>query len=385
MYRRSWLTSACGITVLFFGTLGLLACGGGSSPPSEPGSPSPSHSASPAVAKHPSTKYAWAVGALGVIRATTDGGAHWKAQRSGTRYDLSSVSFADTMHGWAVGGYVFNRLSSDLKPASLVLVTTDGGAHWLVQNKAPGQPFAHVACSDPAHVWVAGGGETAKISASSDGGKTWMTQYADKAPGEIAAITFVDASHGWAIEEVGALLTSESAKVLATTDGGSHWAFQATLPGNASWAVTFANATLGWVVGNQAGPRVWSTTDGGVTWKRTPAPHGKVAELHSVEATDVSHVWIGSLGLEDSLSRSTNGGRTWLAPAAPIRGFDAGALAFASTSHGWALTLSNSLTYILATTDCGATWTTQAKIGGLNDFWALSDITCLSGTGSPSQ
>ena len=383
MHRRSWLTSARRITILFFGTLGLFACGCGSSP-SEPSSPSTSHSASSALSTLQSTEYAWAVGALGAIRATTDGGAHWKAQRSGTKYDLSGVSFADALHGWAVGGYVFNRLS-DLKPASLILATSDGGAHWAVQNKAPGQPFAHVACSDPSHVWVAGGSETAKISASSDGGKTWTTQYADKAPGEIADITFVDAYHGWAIETLGKFLTSRSAKVLTTTDGGSQWVVQATLPGNSWWAVTFADATHGWVVGSQAGPRVWSTTDGGVTWKRAPAPHGKVAELHSVESTDASHVWIGSLGLEDSLSRSTNGGRTWLAPAAPIHGFEAGALAFASPSHGWALTHGNTLTCILATTDGGATWRTQAKVGKLSGFWALSDITCLSAAANPSQ
>jgi len=45
----------------------------------------------------------WAVGIGGTILKTTDGGATWNAQNSGTTYNLSSVDFVDSSNGWAVG------------------------------------------------------------------------------------------------------------------------------------------------------------------------------------------------------------------------------------------------------------------------------------------
>lgn len=56
----------------------------------------------------------WAAGGSGTILATTDGGAHWTVQRSGTEYPLYYVAFGDASHGWVIGG-------------ELVVATTDGG------------------------------------------------------------------------------------------------------------------------------------------------------------------------------------------------------------------------------------------------------------------
>ncbi len=62
-----------------------------------------------------SPEHGWAVGGDRIL-ATSDGGAHWRVQDRG-RLDLTSVGFVNTRDGWAVG------------PAML-LATTDGGAHW---------------------------------------------------------------------------------------------------------------------------------------------------------------------------------------------------------------------------------------------------------------
>jgi photosystem II stability/assembly factor-like uncharacterized protein len=58
---------------------------------------------------------AWVVGTLGTIWATSDGGATWQPQTSGTVNDLSGVSFINASTGWAVG------------TGSTVLKTTTGG------------------------------------------------------------------------------------------------------------------------------------------------------------------------------------------------------------------------------------------------------------------
>lgn len=52
----------------------------------------------------------------GVIIATSNGGATWVKQRSGTSENLNAVTFTDATHGWAVG------------ESGTILATTNGGA-----------------------------------------------------------------------------------------------------------------------------------------------------------------------------------------------------------------------------------------------------------------
>jgi photosystem II stability/assembly factor-like uncharacterized protein len=62
---------------------------------------------------------AWAVGSRGTILGTTDGGATWQIQRSGTSQALAGIFFTNRLHGWAVGHY------------NTILKTTDGGQTWI--------------------------------------------------------------------------------------------------------------------------------------------------------------------------------------------------------------------------------------------------------------
>lgn len=60
-----------------------------------------------------------AVGEAGTILRTTDGGATWINQRSGSKSWLFGVDFTDPNHGVAVGNFV------------TMVRTTDGGASWI--------------------------------------------------------------------------------------------------------------------------------------------------------------------------------------------------------------------------------------------------------------
>jgi photosynthesis system II assembly factor YCF48-like protein len=73
-----------------------------------------------------------AVGGLGTIRRTTDGGATWTQQTSGTTETLRGVSFVDANTGTAVGA------------VGTILRTTDGGATWTSQ--ASGTTNLSTAC-----------------------------------------------------------------------------------------------------------------------------------------------------------------------------------------------------------------------------------------------
>jgi photosystem II stability/assembly factor-like uncharacterized protein len=62
----------------------------------------------------------WAVGEMGTILHTSDGGDNWKMQQGGTTASLFSVAFITPQHGFAVGG-------------GIILHTDNGGESWTRQ------------------------------------------------------------------------------------------------------------------------------------------------------------------------------------------------------------------------------------------------------------
>ena len=75
-------------------------------------------------AVHGAGKQYWVVGRPGsVVLHSADDGAHWEVQRTGQPLPLDGVFFADELHGWAVG-----ELGS-------ILATTDGGKSWKLQRR----------------------------------------------------------------------------------------------------------------------------------------------------------------------------------------------------------------------------------------------------------
>jgi photosystem II stability/assembly factor-like uncharacterized protein len=75
----------------------------------------------------------WAVGTESTILYTRDGGLTWKhGSVSGLigSPPLASVSFADEIHGWAVGGHGQGISLSPFTPSNVILSTGDGGQTW---------------------------------------------------------------------------------------------------------------------------------------------------------------------------------------------------------------------------------------------------------------
>ena len=64
----------------------------------------------------------WAVGDLGTILKTTDGGTTWSSQKSGTTNNLRGIFFTDANNGTAVGW------------DGTILRTTNGGTSWTKQT-----------------------------------------------------------------------------------------------------------------------------------------------------------------------------------------------------------------------------------------------------------
>ncbi len=110
-------------------------------------------------AVHGVGKQYWVVGRPGsVVLHSGDAGAHWEVQHTGQPLPLDSVYFADEQHGWAVG-----ELGS-------VLATADGGKSWQVQRRGGQRSaalFVHArAAGTPLDTIAVVGGQDGYLTAS---------------------------------------------------------------------------------------------------------------------------------------------------------------------------------------------------------------------------
>lgn len=89
---------------------------------------------------------AWAVGLRGMIYKSSDGGATWTSQSSGTTLALWAVAAVDASTAWAVGD------------RGTILATVDGGRTWVAQAAGTAENLWDVAAADRRIVWIASTG-----------------------------------------------------------------------------------------------------------------------------------------------------------------------------------------------------------------------------------
>ena len=158
------------------------------------------------------TLHGWAVGIRETHQgdwplavATSDGGLTWQKQEVPTAENgggrLSSVSFVDANHGWAVGD-------------DTILVTSDGGAHWSVQHTEAGVsvqrchlPRRHprLGRRRPSVRWRS---SSELILSTFDGGVTWARQSLSAVP-PLTDVSFGDGLHGCGVGYGGTIVTTE--------------------------------------------------------------------------------------------------------------------------------------------------------------------------------
>lgn len=306
------------------------------------------------------------------------------------------VSFVDAAHGWAVG-----FTANDYESTAVILATSDGGATWKAQQPSGGGKgvgLTSISFVDAEHGWAVGvqmrnGGDmTPVILATSNGGATWTAQDADAVDGEVElrSVSFVDAAHGWA---VGYIFTGPAPVILATSDGGANWKAQ-DASGAGTHAelnsVAFTDATHGWAVGyNDEGrtPLILATSDGGATWKAQDASSaGPGAQLRSVAFVDASNGWAVGTTQGDApapvILATRDGGATWRAQDAGGAGGSGmlSSVTFFDAVHGWAVgdtgTDGDGAPVILATNDGGVVWKAQ-DAGSADSSASLLSVTSV--------
>jgi len=177
-------------------------------------------------------QHGWVFGEIGVLFATTDGGAHWIPQRTATKHLLLGGTVANNGHGFVVGA------------GSTILQSHDFGATWqsISLRNVTSARFSAVSVIGN-FAWAVGG---TQIFRTIDAGRSWSTQPSN-ANADLFDIKFIDAHEGWAVGAQGTLLH--------TTDGGVHWSVESIrsvtalerlfiLDRNHAWAVGFGGTIL---------------------------------------------------------------------------------------------------------------------------------------------
>jgi photosystem II stability/assembly factor-like uncharacterized protein len=142
---------------------------------------------------------------------TSDGGINWDWIDTGIEGPLGigfalvqgDVDFLDPQRGWAVGGL------------GKIVRTMDGGVTWIQQTltcDAPSCPLRLFAIEmiDNQTGWIGGEG----LYYTANGGADWLEQEIN-IPRDIRAMQFLDAQYGWLAGEFGTLMR--------TTNSGATW------------------------------------------------------------------------------------------------------------------------------------------------------------------
>lgn len=206
------------------------------------------------------------------LEVSTDAGRSWKSAApipgEGSAGQLTRVSQR--------GGFVVLESTAGSRLGSSLFETTDGGASWKrLPDPCGGFPDQQLNALDARHLWLACGGRPAgtlqakSVYFSADAARTWRLTasvgLANAAPagalgrsGYIVGLAAVSDRLAW--------LALSRGQLELTTDQGRTWQPAFSLPPGSGGAeqVTFVDATHGWALGPQG---LWRTSDG-LRWQR---------------------------------------------------------------------------------------------------------------------
>ena len=283
--------------------------------------------------------------------AVSPGGNGWFWQNplpQGSSY--WSAWFHDADHGWLVSDRT-------------IFHTSNGGATVSIQARHK-VAFLDVTFADAKHGWAVGYPANADtdrvvIYRTVNGGRSWARVRVNVVGG-LNAASFANARVGWAVGDA----------LLHTTDGGRHWSrqFSKHTPGLGLMGVQAVSARRAWVCGD--GNRVLQTTDGGATWKRFHATGGGGDNL--LRQVQFTSRLIGWVNTDEAVLQTTDGGAHWARSLVA----NASDFSFADSKNGWVASFDGT---IYRTTDGGATWASQPNQSGLMWVRALSPSVAITG------
>ncbi len=191
-----------------------------------------------------------AVGGMGTVVISTDGGSSWQRSVLADKPFLVDVAACPDGKFYAID-----------PTDGLWSIRPDGS--WARQALPEMTEPQAMACGSENVIWVVGGFGT--ILHSADAGASWETWSLDDDL-YLTTIQFIDRQHG--------IATGEFGTVLMTADSGLTWNRATDLPDSFyPQSAYFSNPTTGWVVGLSG--TIWKTTDSGASWQLIPSGSNK--------------------------------------------------------------------------------------------------------------
>lgn len=301
-----------------------------------------------------------AIGMNDALVASEDGDA-WSWSRTGlsSRFGaLADVTFISPQEGWLAGAEATNPVVS----AGVLLHTIDGGRTWQRQLTTPGVTFRSVIFADPSSGWAQGSKGDSLFAASvlyvtGDGGRTWASVALPDAQEQMLQFFFgqgllTPLGPGkalWAEASMGSRgdLQSIVTHVWRTDDAGAHWRRTAVVKDLPFVSFAFSSPTSGYAVTFSGA--VWSTTDGGSTWRLRRSSSRQLGG--GAIACVGDQVWIAGDGV---VLHSADRGHSWDAErGGALTGIDCWNVVFANELDGW---IKGDGEALLHTVDGGQSW-----------------------------
>ena len=308
----------------------------------------------PSALHFPDQQNGWAVGPLGRVIQTSDGGATWLHRLLPTDADFNAVYFLNAKIGWVGGGFDGHaRYGEKLTGKACIWQTTDGGKSWrrlvqiengrkeahshpetvnrlLFKNRREGWAVTHGSTKKP-HPEINGATPTeyGRILHTLDGGRTWKQVYYGFPLKHIAR-----RGDRWCVAGYGIAISSD----------GKKWKNVALH--TISFAVAFADRDNVIAVGEAGGYA--QSANGGSDWTLSKPKILQETHMDAIGFAGPNVGWIGGSAKEhhDGLFTTSNGGKTWQAAKVawpsnfgPARrfAFDWKDISVADARHAWAI------------------------------------------------
>jgi len=299
----------------------------------------------------------FAVGAMGLILHTSDGGKTWIKQKKLTDFNLSEIFFVNDNEGWIAGGKIRSAETNELMRHDerggdgIILHTENGGATWEIQFAKRGTYLFGIFFIDNQNGWAFG--EGGLLIHTSDGGNLWSLLPTTETIKWLNGVYFFDKLNGF--------IVGESETVLKTNDGGNTWekinaeADRKFYDFRSFYRdITFIG-NKGWIVGENG--TILATRDKGRTWKPQATEFDeRVRELMDLKKVcffdEDNGFAVGGLGTR--IMKTNNGGESWNLIQIPNND-QLNGVWFNTNGTGFIV---GGRSRILKTEDNGRTWTT---------------------------
>ncbi len=281
-----------------------------------------------------STSVGYAVGANATIIKTTDGGTTWNyingplGPLSSNGIGINNLYFFDANTGWIVGDAINAS-------QAYIYKTTNGGATWTVATGVPvgvlNTPFIGIDWVDPLTGYICGQG--GKVIKTSDGGVSWIdislttTNYTVVGGGFATPRTQTYRSI-IALDANTAIMSSQNnGCIMRTTNSGASWYASGNqgfgIPQMSTWQMARSGQDTIIVAGGQA--RIAKSTDRGLTW--TTQQNYSTSSINIFQYIAVNVIPGNArkyvlMGQAGLMNITNNGGQAWLDNYASLGGYN---------------------------------------------------------------